>query len=436
MSALLKRLNPRILICSNVTYSHLSEAVPIIINVDLELQSLVFWGLVNADNSAIAFMQHSSGTTGLKKGVRLSHGKVLTQLESYGAAIALEPGADVIASWLPLYHDMGLITAFLMPAIWGVPIISLDAMAWTINPTSLLTAIESHRATLCWLPNFAFHHIARLARSTEKWDLNSMRLFVSCSEPCRVAAFDAFLARFANCGVTREKLQVSFALAENVFAATQTKLGQPARSSINPEFLGYLSCGKPINGVRIAIQDVVGNTLPEGAVGEVVISGGCLFDGYDALPELTRDRLRRGMYYTGDIGFLDQGELFVVGRQDDVLNINGKKLIGHELEDSLNNIDDIAPGRVLAYSAHSDVTGATELRVAAELASSDNDGPRTTALAEAIRHRIFATTGVRPSGVDIVPKGFLIKSTSGKLSRQATIKKLALFHNTKGCSEI
>ena len=155
------------------------------------------------DPNEIAFLQHSSGTTGLQKGVALSHRAVLNQVASYSDAIALNDH-DVIVSWLPLYHDMGLIAGFLLPLIQGVPLVLMSPFDWVQHPALLFRAIHDYHGTLCWLPNFAYNHCARRIRQrdTEGLSLASMRLFINCSEPVRPESHQQFLERFAANGVT------------------------------------------------------------------------------------------------------------------------------------------------------------------------------------------------------------------------------------------
>ena len=132
----------------------------------------------------IAFLQHSSGTTGLQKGVALSHTAVLNQLAAYSDAIALSED-DVVVSWLPLYHDMGLIAGFLLPLVQGIPLVLMSPFDWVSHPALLLRAIHDHGGTLCWLPNFAYNHCARRIRRRDSDGLSAatMRLFINCSEP-------------------------------------------------------------------------------------------------------------------------------------------------------------------------------------------------------------------------------------------------------------
>src|SRR5262249_25016431 len=150
-----------------------------------------------------------------------------------------------IVSWLPLYHDMGLIACLLLPFVRRVPIVWLDPFEWVARPAMLFEAIATHRGTLVWLPNFAFHHLARTVSDDPPVDLGGVRAFINCSEACKPETFDLFASRFAGSGVRAGQLQVCYALAEAVFAVTQTPMGRvPRRRRIAEREL--LSVGLPI----------------------------------------------------------------------------------------------------------------------------------------------------------------------------------------------
>jgi len=380
-----------------------------------------------------AFLQHSSGTTGLKKGVALSHRAVLAQIDRYRAVLGLS-NADVIASWLPLYHDMGLIACLVMPMVTGVPVVAMDALDWTARPVLLFEAIERHRATLVWLPNFAFHHLAAAVPESARLDLSSLRAIINCSEPCKPATFDLFARRFAACGVRPEMLQCCYAMAENVFAVTQTPLGRPvpvdrvdralleSAGIARPAAAGadgaraLLGCGPPLDGVDVRIVDDGGRTLAERQVGEIAVTGPCRFDGYFRLPEESARTLQDGWYRTGDLGYLAGGGLYVTGRKDDLLIINGRNLYAHDIESLVNQVDGVTPGRCVALGAYNDQTGSQDLVVVAE-------GERDPAVARAIRNRVLAETGFRVTVVRLVDAGWLIKTSSGKISRVENLNK-------------
>jgi acyl-CoA synthetase (AMP-forming)/AMP-acid ligase II len=429
MSALLGRIDPFCVIGSAATLPTIGAGGRPLVDLDAPAPPPEIPPLASAiRGDETAFLQHSSGTTGLKKGVMLSHDVVLRQIRLYTAAVGARSD-DIVASWLPLYHDMGLLTSFLMPAATGMPIVSLDALEWVLQPTMLLDCIERFGATLCWLPNFAFHHIPRLAEPDRQWDLGSLRLLVNCSEPCRSQAFDAFRARFAGSGIAPETLQVSYAMAENVFAVTQTVPGRVVRRSPHPRYAAFLSSGTPLPATSLRITDEAGGEVSGQDIGEIRIRSECLFDGYFRQPELTAQRLSGGWYATGDLGFIDRGELFVVGRKDDVLNINGRKILAHEVEDDLNALAGLAPGRILAYSHFDSDDGANKLIIAAErpAPTAEADG----ILAAAIRRAVLASCGLSAHRVILLEHGFLLKSTSGKISRQASIDKIEELYGSR-----
>lgn len=386
-----------------------------------------FIGL-HAQPDDIACLQHSSGTTGLKKGVMLTHRMLFDHHEAYTKAIGFGD-SDSIASWLPLYHDMGFIACFMGSLLQGTHLVALDPFEWVMRPRMLLDAIEKNRITFCWLPNFAFSHIVNAARGQAEWDLSSMRAFINCSEPCKPATFARFLERFHACGVTAEKLQVCYAMAENVFAVTQTPQGQgaivlqadaetlslgsfAAAESGKPE-QGLLSCGPPVDGVFLQVRDhQTGETLPENRVGEVHVTGPYLFSGYYRLPGKTSERLIDGCYATGDVGFLHEGELYITGRVDDMLIINGRNYYAHEIEGLLSEIEGIAPGRSIAIGIEDSRSDATAVIVLAECSQAD-----ASAVAAQAKSIVLERMGLALHAFVPLSSGTLVKTTSGKISR-------------------
>lgn len=386
----------------------------------------------------VALLQHSSGTTGLKKGVALSHRAVLTQLASYREALALRAD-DCVVSWLPLYHDMGLIACFLLPLVTGVPVVMLDPFEWVVNPRLLFDAIKRHRGTLCWQPNFAFHHLARTVRVTPELDVASMRIWNDCSEPCRAETLEGFARTFSRAGVKPEQLQVCYAMAETVFAVTQTAPGaRPAVLAVDAEVLRaerrvqvaadgaagaqrLLSVGRVISGLQVRIVDDAGQALPEGRVGGIAISGACLFDGYFKLPDETRRKLNDGWYQTGDLGFRYDGELYVTGRVNDLIIVHGKNFYAHELEFLVNQVPGVHPGRNVAVGWFRPEIGSEDVVLIAEQ-STDVKVERST-LVPAIKQAVLNQTGLLVFDVHVVPPGWLVKTTSGKISRQENLGK-------------
>jgi fatty-acyl-CoA synthase len=384
-----------------------------------------------------ALLQHSSGTTGLKKGVALSHQAVLRQVASYAQVLKITPG-DCIVSWLPLYHDMGLIACFLLPLITNIPVVMVDPFEWVVNPQMLFDAVQAHRGTLCWLPNFAFHHLCRTVRPSPNLDLSSVRAWIDCSEPCRAETFELFARTFARAGVKPENLQVCYAMAETVFAVTQTPPGRPPRVlTVDPEMLrlqgrvqevppdtphqSALSTGPAIPGLRVRIANDQGEPLPDDSVGEIHIAGDCLFSGYFKLEEETRRKLQGGWYRSGDLGFLHQGELYVTGRKNDLIIVHGRNYYAHELEYLVNQVPGTYPGRNVATGWFRPEIGSEEVIIIAEI-KPESDVDRAQ-LAQDIKQRLLDQTGLLVFDVHLVNPGWLVKTTSGKISRGENLNK-------------
>ena len=241
----------------------------------------------------LALLQHSSGSTGLQKGVALSHQAIFNQLNAYAAAIDLNPARDVIASWLPLYHDMGLIASFLMPVLLRVPVLLLSPFDWVRAPVKLLQVISAHQATLTWLPNFAFNFMAQKIRDRDLTGvrLDSMRLFVNCSEPTYAASQQAFAQRFAAYGVQPEMLVTCYAMAENVFAVTQ---GVGSRGALSAGRAALLSAGRPLANVTLRIVDGERGDVAAGATGEIALRSDCMLREYYHRSDATAARPRNG----------------------------------------------------------------------------------------------------------------------------------------------
>jgi fatty-acyl-CoA synthase len=391
--------------------------------------------LPHADD--IALLQHSSGTTGLKKGVALSYRSICLQLDAYADALALQdvPNARV-ASWLPLYHDMGLISSFLLPLWRGLPIVSLDPFVWLTRTWLFFEGIQEFRATHAWLPNFAFMHLVRTIRGSRVWDLSSLVALVSCSEPCKAETFDAFLAKFTAWGITPATLQTCYAMAETVFAVSQSVPGEPVRqvsvdraciaeltqvvpSRVDADGQRLLSNGRPVAGCEVRIvRD--GMSVQERDIGEVCISAAFLFDGYYKNREATEAAMQDGWYRTGDLGFLADGEVFIVGRLKDVIIVNGKNLFAHDLEAAVSRVPGVKPGRAVAFGRYVEALGSEQLIVVVE---SDGGAADSAAVVLDVNQAVMTEVGIACADVRLVDAGWLVKTTSGKVSRSENARK-------------
>lgn len=382
---------------------------------------------------AIAFLQHSSGTTGLQKGVALSHNAVLNQLASYGNALELN-SSDVIVSWLPLYHDMGLIAGFIQPLVQGIPLVLMSPFDWVRHPAMLLKAIDQFRGTLCWLPNFAYNHMAQRVRQrdSEGIDISSMRAFVNCSEPVREDSHRQFFERFAENGATRAMLTVSYAMAENTFAVTQTPIGKAPtvefvdRMALQGELQARLidpsadtaapqvSCGPTITHTQVKVVNAEGSTLPERGVGEVMVRSDCMLTEYYRRPDLAPFDAD-GWYRTGDRGYIAGGEVYIVGRSKDLIINAGKNVYPQDLEAIVNDIDGVYTGRAVVFGVADPREGTELIAVLAEV--DEAAGLEHRQIVQQIRQRISRQTDVTVNFVELVERGWLVKTSSGKIAR-------------------
>ena len=433
-AALLDRIQPGALITDRKTLADMRSAglkigCPVLVAEDVDLTAAPAAPTLPL-RQPLALLQHSSGTTGLKKGVALTQDNVLMQVQSYSKSLSLNDN-DVIVSWLPLYHDMGLAACFLMPVITGTPVVHIDPFHWLARPTLLLDLVDEHRGTLVWMPNFAFDHLTNVARGD--WRLSFLRALINCSEPCRAATFERFGERF---GVPAAAMQCCYAMAEATFAVTQTRLGEPPvvrafrkdRLTLDDPVedddatgVRLLSCGTCIEGAEVSIRDAAGGDVPDRTVGRIFVRGPFVFQGYFRNPELTAERLNDSWYDTRDIGFRDRGELFVLGRSDDVIICNGKNIFAHDVEEAIEGVVGLKAGRCIALALDDPRSGTQQLAVLAE--RDDGDPVSLKDATRAIMSRVFTAVAVSPRVVELLPPGWLVKTTSGKLGRAENLKK-------------
>lgn len=391
-------------------------------------------GIVHgAQESDPLLLQHSSGTTGLQKPVLLSHRTVLEHVVEYGEFLGVSQ-QDKVVSWLPLYHDMGLIAAFHLPLALRIPTIQIDPFEWVLDPVLLLKAISAERATITWLPNFAFSMMADKIKDEdlENVALDSLRMVISCAEPVRRDDQEKFLRRFASRGLSRDALSSCYAMAETTFAVTQTPPGrEPTTLAVDPQSLSKgevcppiqgggvrvcVSSGQVIPGCHIRIVDDNGNDLGDRRVGEVLIKSANMFDGYRNYPEKTAAAMLDGWYLSGDYGFKDHTDYYVIGRKKDVVIIAGNNIYPEDVEAVIKDLAGVIPGRVVAFGEEDAQSGTERLAVMAE----------TPVTAETERRRLRMeiikagmAIDVTISNVYLVPPRFLIKSSAGKPSRSA-----------------
>ncbi|MBK7455421.1 MAG: AMP-binding protein [Anaerolineales bacterium] len=395
---------------------------------------------MKASPEDIVILQHSSGTTGLQKGVALSHKAVLNQLEAYSTAIQLDPEKDVIVSWLPLYHDMGLISCFLMPVLLRVPVVELSPFDWVRAPYKLMQAVSQYKGTLSWLPNFAYNFCANKIRerNLEGVDLSTWRAIINCSEPVHTESHRLFAEKFGKFGLRPQSLQTSYAMAENVFGVTQSSMEagptvlEIDRESfmmeriVNPPVAGrssmkVMSSGRPLDNTKIRVINENGEDNLDGIVGEIVLQSNCMLSGYYNRPDATELAMRDGWYMTGDYGFLADGELYVSGRKKDMIIVGGKNIYPQDLEALTSEVPGVYPGRAVAFGMYDEEAGTEEVVIIAEV---DSEEPsEQEAIADAIRKHVTKSSAIALRHVKVVGEKWIVKTSSGKTARSANKEK-------------
>ena len=387
----------------------------------------------------IVLLQHSSGTTGLQKGVALSHQAVLNQLEAYTRALDLA-NDDVLVSWLPLYHDMGLIAGFLMPILSGITLVLISPFDWVRAPHKLFQAVSRYKGTLSWLPNFSFNFCAQKIRERdlEGIDLSSWRIITNCSEPVKWDSHQVFYQRFKNYGLRANVLQCSYAMAENVFGVTQTPLGteqvtdeidresyineRVARSPVDGKpALRMMSSGRALHNTQIMILTEDGEVLPDRVIGEIALQSDCMLSGYYHRPDATEKALRDGWYFTGDYGYTLNGEVFVAGRKKDMIIVGGKNVYPQDLESLAYEVPGIHAGRAVAFGIEDPQAGTEEVVIVAEV-DTDDPGERQK-IADALRRYITQNSAVALRHAHLVDSRWIVKTSSGKTARSANREK-------------
>jgi len=380
-----------------------------------------------------AFIQFSGGTTGVQKSVPVSLDLLGRQLAGYSTALRLSEG-DGIASWLPLYHDMGLVACLLLPFFFRLPVTLFSPIEWVMDPRPFLESIGTLRTTLCWLPNFAFAFMAaKVGAPPGTFDLSSLRAAINCSEPVRADSMDAFFTRFRSDGLRREALHTCYAMAEATFAVSQsTAADPPRRLVVSREALGagriepavegraLISCGPPLPGMEVTVARPDGTAVAPGEIGEIRLRGLSVMDGYLTPLE---GAFAGDFYRTGDRGALVDGHVYVTGREKDLIIVGGVNVHPEDLEAAVSGVEGVHAGRVVAIGLDDERLGTERLVIVAEV-DDPADLARSSAIETEARRTVLAVSGVAPARVFVVPPQWIVKSTAGKPARAETRARL------------
>jgi 1-acyl-sn-glycerol-3-phosphate acyltransferase len=384
----------------------------------------------------IAFLQYTSGSTGDPKGVMLTHANLLANIRSILEGLEVGPG-DVAVSWLPLYHDMGLIGAWLAPLFSGVPVVIMSPLAFLSRPERWLRAIHRHRGTLSPAPNFAYELCARKIadKDLEGLDLSSWRAALNGAEPVQPGTLERFAARFAACGFRREAFLPVYGLAEASLAVSAPRVGSghtvdrieraifehegkaiPVASG-DAAALEFVGAGRPLPSVEVRVVTDEGRDAGERTEGRLWFRSPSATSGYYRNAAATAALLREGGWLdSGDRAYLADGQIYITGRAKDVIIKAGRNLYPQEIEEIVGRVPGVRAGCVVAFGAPDARSGTERLVVAAEVRSMA-DAKRIVA---EITREVDQAMGAPPDLVELLPPHSIPKTSSGKLRRSDT----------------
>ena len=385
------------------------------------------------DASDLALVQFSSGSTVDPKPVALTHASLAAQVEALVALIG-PTAADVLVSWLPLYHDMGLIGCLLGAVSYPGPLVLIAPEHFLARPSLWLRALARHRGTISAAPHFAYAYAADRVRDAELAGLSlaSWRIALDGAEPVTAGALHRFAARFSPFGLDPGSLMPVYGLSEASLAVTFCPRGRPPLAEridpaalrsgqVSPGEREVVSVGAPIPGVEVEVRGEDDEALPERRLGRIHVRGPSLMQGYLGDPGASARALRDGWLDTGDLGFHAGGELFVHGRAKDLVIVRGANHAPEEFEACLAGVEGLRPGCAVALGFLPEGGDVEELLVLAERTRGVR-GPGT-ALEQAVRDAVSSRTGVRPHTVRILEPGTLPRTSSGKMRRGEALRR-------------
>ncbi|MDD5249834.1 MAG: AMP-binding protein [Rhodocyclaceae bacterium] len=385
----------------------------------------------------LAFLQYTSGSTGNPKGVMLTHANLLANIRAMGAVAGVS-GRDSFVSWLPLYHDMGLISAWLSSLTFGMRFAVMSPLDFLAAPERWLWAIHHQRGTLSGAPNFAYELcVKRIAdEQLAGLDLSSWRIAFNGAEPVNADTMARFAARFSRWGLRPQALAPAYGLAECSVALSLTvnrgllvdrvrrrdfSAGGAALPAPDdePDALRFVACGRPLPGHGIRIVDAAGKELPERREGRLQFRGPSATAGYYRNAAATRALLVAGDWRdSGDYAYLADGEVFPTGRAKDIIIKGGRNFYPQELEEAVGKIPGIRQGNVAVFASADPASGSERIVVAAETKAADK--AMQERLRAAIHEQALAVLGVPADDVVVSHRHIVLKTSSGKLRRAAS----------------
>lgn len=384
----------------------------------------------------IAFLQYTSGSTGTPKGVVLTHANLLANVRAMGEVVKAN-SSDVFVSWLPLYHDMGLIGAWFGSLYHAAQLVIMSPLSFIARPQRWLEAIHRFRGTLSASPNFGYEHCVRLIddETRQQLDLSSWRCAFNGAEPVSPQTLSAFCERFAGCGFNPEAMMPVYGLAESTvglaFPAlqrgpkvnlierecfTRTGWAEPCSAEKNG-VIEVVACGRALPQHQLRVVDDRDRELPDRQEGRIQFQGPSSTSGYYRNPEQTAVLFHGDWLETGDLGYISEGELYVTGRQKDLIILAGRNIHPAELEAAIGNMEGIRKGGVVVFGSRSPERGTERLVVMAE--TRQKDDTRRAELSAEINRRAVDLLGQPVDEVLLVIPNRVLKTSSGKVRRSA-----------------
>ncbi len=384
----------------------------------------------------IAFLQYTSGSTGAPKGVILTHANLLANIRAMGQAIEARQG-DIFVSWLPLYHDMGLIGAWLGSLYYGFRLVVMPPLAFLARPERWLWAIHRYRGTLSAAPNFGYEISCRRIDDSaiQGLDLSSWRLAFNGAEPVSSQTIANFMDRFAPYGFSREASAPVYGLAESSVGLAFPPLhrepiidriqrdhffrtGEAIPVEGDEEALEFVACGQPLAGHQVRIVDTAGRELPEREQGRLEFKGPSATSGYLHSPDQTRRLFHGDWLDSGDLAYIAAGDVYITSRVKDIIIRGGRNVYPHELEEAIGNIDGIRKGCVAVFGSLDRKKRTERLVVLAEARA--REAEEKAALRKKITRIGVDLLGMPPDEIILAPPRSVLKTSSGKVRRSAT----------------
>lgn len=381
-----------------------------------------------------ALIQFSSGSTGEPRGICLTHANILANVSGFVDRMRIQPD-DIVVSWLPLYHDMGLIGTMIGPLMADVQLISIPPQDFLKRPDFWLRMLGKHKGTITVAPQFAYSLCVRKVHPSqlEGVDLSSLRILLNGAEPIHAADIEAFEKQFESAGMPKGTVTPCYGLGEATLAVTmrhpqsglhgtlrppdvEDDLVPPAENSEDAAIV--TSVGPPLKGVEVRIVSHDGQVEPDGRIGEICVRSATVCAGYVTAKGIEPAIDAEGWLPTGDLGFIADGELYVTGRKKDLIIVGGRNLYPQDVEEEAARIEGLRPGRIAAFGIPEPDRGTEVLVMVAETNVVGPQDP-TKALTE-LRKQILARFGVAPYDIVIVGRTQLPLTTSGKLRRFQT----------------